>query len=82
MLGAQHLKYIVPRTLIISGILYVHLYSTSATMQTYLLIAWILYCCCEKIYIRIFKAVDFADESDDQQDQTRLNNKILALFLI
>ena len=82
MLGAQRLKYIIPRTLIISGILYVHLYSTSPTMQTYLLIAWILYHCCEKIYIRIFKAVDFADESDDQQDQTRLNNKILALFLI
>jgi len=34
----------------------------------------------QKINIRIIKSLDFIDESDEQQDQTRLNNKIL-LFL-
>lgn len=36
----------------------------------------------QKIYVRIIKQLDFIDESDNQQEQTRFNNKILLFFPI
>lgn len=82
MVGAQYIKNVVPRTIVVAWVVYIHFFSLAPNAQTNFILAAIAYHCISKFYHRILKERDFADETEDQQYRTRFNNRLIGFSII